>query len=110
MRIAVIKNIVAPYTTQVFEALAGRPGVDLLVVYEARTESNRYWETPDELPYEHVFLDSRSVDLRRFVPDAYMHLPRGTSRVLQRFGPDAVIASGAGSWSSLSNLVALRRR
>jgi glycosyltransferase involved in cell wall biosynthesis len=118
MRVAVIINMIAPYQVPVFERLAGRPDVDLLVLYETEVESNRQWRPPLELPYEHVVLDSWSLDLAwlavgsgtKLVSDIYVHIPKHPLAALTRFKPDAVVASGGTIWASPANIVALARR
>jgi hypothetical protein len=65
VRIAVILNMVAPYTTPVFERIAQRQDCDLLVVYETTMEPDRRWEPPADLPFDHVVLNSWTLDLSR---------------------------------------------
>jgi glycosyltransferase involved in cell wall biosynthesis len=109
MRIAVLTNIVTPYTAPVFEMLAGQPDVELLVVSEAATESNRHW-APMVLEFEHLQLASWTFDLRRFVSDMYVHIPYRGLGSLKVFTPDVVIASG-GVWTSpLNNYASLMRK
>ncbi len=111
LRIAVLTNMIAPYTTQIFERLATDHGCELLVVYETASEPNRSWELPDALPYEHVVLRSLTVDLRRLVPELFLHLPWRPTAPVSRFRPDVVVAMG-GAWTSPANLAAVwaRRR
>lgn len=108
MRIAIIKNMIAPYTAPLFDELAARADIDLLVVYETSTESNRDWVLPP-LAYRHQVLRSWSVDLRRVGTEGYLHLPANGLGRLWSFRPDVVIASGAGVWSSPTNLLAMQR-
>jgi glycosyltransferase involved in cell wall biosynthesis len=118
MRIAVIYNMVIPYQVPVFERLARQPGVELLVVYETGSEPNRKWQRPTDLPYDHVVLESWSLDLAwlavgsgtRLRSDIYVHVPKHPLRALAAFGPDAVVASGGTIWASPANLVALAAR
>lgn len=107
MRIALITNVVAPYRTPLFEQIANAPDCELLVVYEAEGEPNRPWSGHGPLGFDHVFLNSRTVDLRRLVPDAFVHLPRRPLSAIRRFAPDVVIPGGAGIWSSPTNIAAL---
>lgn len=109
VRLAMITNIVAPYRTALFERLAAEPGVELLVVYESHTEPNRHWSVTGPLPFEHAFLESRTLDLRRLETDAFVHVPRRPLRPLRRFRPDVVVTGGGGAWSSPANLAALLR-
>lgn len=118
MRIAVIVNMVAPYTKPLFEQLAGRKECELLVVSETPMERDRRWSPEIDLPFEHVLLDSLTVDLAplavgsgfktRF--DTYVYLPRRPLRALDAFSPDVVVAGGGGIWSSPANIAALAAR
>jgi glycosyltransferase involved in cell wall biosynthesis len=112
MRVAVIKNMMAPYTTPLFAALAARPEIDLCVFYEVPMESNRRWRPETDLPYRHLVLQSRSISLSRVQDEAFVHLPRHPLRQLRDFDPRVVIASGSGVWSSPADIAALvgRRR
>jgi hypothetical protein len=101
MRIAVIYNMVIPYQVPVFQHLAARSDVELLVVYETAVEANRDWEHPLDLPYDHVVLDSWSIDLAwlavgsgvKLTSDVYLHVAKHPLKDLVRFAPDAVVAS-----------------
>jgi glycosyltransferase involved in cell wall biosynthesis len=109
MRIAVVKNIVAPYTSPVFSALAEIPGIELLVVYEARNERNRRWPIMDELGFQHAFLPSRTFSPGRISPETYIHLSARPLEALRRFRPQVVVGSG-GVWHSPTNLAAALTR
>ena len=118
MRIAVIYNMVIPYQVPVFERLAARTDVELLVVYETAIEANRKWQRPPDPAYTNVVLDSWSLDLAwlavgsgtKLRSDIYLHLPRHPLAALKDFGPDAVVASGGTIWASPTNLAALAER
>jgi glycosyltransferase involved in cell wall biosynthesis len=105
LRVTAVMNIVTPYTTRVFQEVAGREGIELNVLYESLTEPNRHW---NDIPsgYEHAFMKSFTLDLRRFVDDTFIHLPRRPLRAIAAHEPDVVIGAGAGTWSSPSNFVA----
>jgi glycosyltransferase involved in cell wall biosynthesis len=118
VRIAVIMDMVAPYTTPLFGRLAERGDCELLVLFETPMEPDRRWAAERELPYEHVVLRSRTLDLSKLAVgtgvktrfDTYLYLPRRPLERLRRFSPDAVIAAGGGIWSSPSNIAALLAR
>jgi glycosyltransferase involved in cell wall biosynthesis len=109
MRIAIVKNIVAPTTTPLFEHLAARGGCEIFVVYETAMESNRAWTPQVAESYPSVVLDSRTLEGGRWAPGTRVHVPRAPLRDLVRFRPDVVVASG-GVWSSPVNNCALLRR
>jgi glycosyltransferase involved in cell wall biosynthesis len=118
MRVAVIVNMVAPYTTPLFAALAARNECELLVVSETPMERDRHWLPEAGLPFEHVLLDSWTLDLawlaigsgfkRRF--DTYLYVPKRPLAPLRRFSPDVVVTAGGGIWSSPANIAALAAR
>ena len=118
MRIAVIVNMVAPYTKPLFEQLARRNECELLVVSETPMERDRHWSPEVELPFEHVLLDSWTLDLAplavgsgfktRF--DTYVYVPKRPLHALEQFAPDVVVAAGGGIWSSPANIAALAAR
>lgn len=108
VRIAVVKNMIAPYTVPVLEQVAARADVDLFVIYEIATEGNRHWTAPTP-GYPHHVLRSWSLDLHILKADGFMHVPIRGLQHLWRFRPDVVLASGAGVWTSPTNLLSMRR-
>ena len=107
MRIAYILNMMAPYTSQIFERVAKRRDCQLLVIYETAMEPNRKWAPEQSPAYDHVVLKSLTLDLTSIVSEAYLHVPWRPLHVLRRFAPDVVVAGGAGIWSSPTNVLAL---
>jgi glycosyltransferase involved in cell wall biosynthesis len=120
LRIAVIVNMVAPYTRPLFECLAQRDDCQLLVVSETPMERDRRWMPEADLPFDHVLLESWTLDLSRLAvgsgfrtrTDTYLYVPKRPVSPLMAFAPDAVVAGGGGIWSSPANIAALvaRRR
>jgi glycosyltransferase involved in cell wall biosynthesis len=118
MRIAIIVNMVAPYTTPLFAGLAERDDCELLVVSETPMERDRRWRPETDLPFQHVLLDSWTVDLSRLAVgtgfktrfDTYMYMPKRPLAPLRSFSPDVVVAGGSGIWSSPANIAALAAR
>jgi glycosyltransferase involved in cell wall biosynthesis len=118
MRIAVIVNMVAPYTKPLFARLAERDDCDVLVVSETPMERDKRWRPETDLPFEHVLLDSWTIDLARFAVgsgvkrrfDAYLYIPKRPLAPLRRFSPDVVVAAGGGIWHSPANIAALAAR
>jgi glycosyltransferase involved in cell wall biosynthesis len=117
-RIAIIMNMIAPYTTAVFDRLAQRADAELFVVYETAMEPSRQWQPQRDLPYQHALLDSWTVDLSWLAvgsgfktrEDTYLYLPKRPVATLSQFSPDVIIAAGGGIWSSPANLAALAAR
>ncbi len=104
MRIAIIVYMVAPYAEPLFTGLAERENCELLLVSETPMERDRHWAPERELPFEHVLLDSWTLDLAwlavgsgfktRF--DTYLYVPKRPLAPLYRFSPDVVVVSGGG--------------
>jgi glycosyltransferase involved in cell wall biosynthesis len=118
MRIAAIVNMITPYSNPVFAGMAAAPGVELLVLYETVVEPNRRWDLSKEVAFDHVVLDSWTLNVSRLavgsgmkvVTDHYFHLPRRPLRRVASFVPDVVIAAGGGIWSSPANVAAMAGR
>jgi glycosyltransferase involved in cell wall biosynthesis len=118
MRLAIIINMVAPYTAPLFARLAACDECELLVVTETPMERDRRWQPESNVGFEHVQLDSWTLDLARLAVgsgfktrfDTYMYVPKRPLAPLRRFSPDVVVASGGGIWSSPANIAALAAR
>jgi glycosyltransferase involved in cell wall biosynthesis len=118
LRIALIVNMVAPYTKPLFERLAERDDCELLVVSETPMERDRRWAPEVDLPFEHVLLDSATIDLSRLAVgsgfrtrfDTYLYVPKRPLGALVDFAPDVVVAGGGGIWSSPADIAALAAR
>ena len=118
LRMAVIVNMVAPYTKPLFECLARRHDCQLLVVSETSMERDRRWVPEVDLPFDHVLLDSWTTDLSRLAIgsgfrtrfDTYLYVPKRPLGALVDFAPDVVVAGGGGIWSSPANVAAIASR
>ncbi len=118
MRIAIIVNMVAPYTKPLFERLANRAECELLVVSETPMERDRRWDPATDLPFDHVLLESWTVDLAWLARgsgfktryDTYLYVSKRPLRPLAAFAPDVVVAGGGGIWSSPANIAVLAAR
>jgi glycosyltransferase involved in cell wall biosynthesis len=98
--------------------LAERNDIKLLLVTETPMERDRRWEVETDLPVEHVQLDSWTLDLAwmavgsgfktRF--DSYVYVPKRPLVPLRGFRPHVVVAAGGGVWSSPANIAALAAR
>jgi glycosyltransferase involved in cell wall biosynthesis len=118
LRIAVIVNMVAPYTKPLFECLARRDDCRLLVMSETPMERDRRWAPEIDLSFDHALLDSWTLDLSRLAvgsgfrtrSDTYLYVPKRPLSPLAAFAPDVVVAAGGGIWSSPANVAALAAR
>jgi glycosyltransferase involved in cell wall biosynthesis len=90
MKLAIATNTLAPYRIPLFEAIRKRVD-DLLVILMAEREENRQWVIGESgfktrtLPGIHFRLPGSGVS---------SHFNHGVLRLLQEFGPDAVISGG----------------
>lgn len=117
-RIAVVISNVTPYMRPLWDRLAERDDIELLLVTETPVERDRLWEPETDLPVEHVRLDSWTLDLAwmavgsgfktRF--DSYIYIPKRPLVPLRSFRPDVVVAAGGGVWHSPANIAALAAR
>lgn len=91
-RIAILTEIIAPYRTPVFNALAARDDVDLHVVYLSETDKSlREWEVDrTEIRYSYEVLRSYRIRAGGW----HLLLTRGMRAALQRYDPHIVIAGG----------------
>jgi glycosyltransferase involved in cell wall biosynthesis len=118
IRIAIIVNMITPYTAPLFARLAEREGCELLLISETPMERDRHWRPQTDLPFAHVPLRTWTLDLAwlavgsefktRF--DTYLYVPERPLAALGRFSPDVVVAAGGGIWSSPTNIAALAAR
>ncbi|RDI74267.1 Glycosyltransferase [Gaiella occulta] len=91
-----------PYRAPLFDLIAARPGVDLLVAYAARTVAGRTWEVAIRHP--HAFLGGFALPgARRLLRHDYPITP-GILRVLERRRPDVAVVSG---WSTFAAQAAI---
>ena len=102
LKVVAVSPEPAPYRAPLFDHIAVRDEVDLVVAYAARTVAGRTWEVP---------LEHRAVFLRgRFVPGAARLLRHeypvtpGIVPLLRRERPDCVVASG---WSTFASQAAI---
>jgi glycosyltransferase involved in cell wall biosynthesis len=91
MKIALLKDIAAPYRIPLFNELAGRPGTELRLLLASRNDPRRdYPFYADEFRFEHRVLPG--FELRRDL--RWVVFNRGLSRELARFAPDVLIVGG----------------
>jgi len=88
-RVCIVTNIPAPYRVPVLNALAGMPGLDLSVMYCARSEPDRHWDLPP-LTHAHRFLEGR-VWARS---GRYVHFNPSVWPALRLLAPHIVVTTG----------------
>lgn len=102
-RLAFVTNVPARYRVDLFNAFGERLescGAKLRVVYLARPPARRSWLRPGALEFEHEYLRSVPVPVRRRPP----YVPVDLGRTLRRFDPTIVISAGfspmASGWAA----------
>lgn len=91
MKIALLKDIAAPYRIPLFNELAGRPGVEFRLLLASRNDPRRdYPFYADEFRFEHRVLPG--FELHRGL--RWVVVNRGLRRELTRFAPDVLVVGG----------------
>ena len=92
--VAIITNIPAPYRVDFFDYLQkSYTDYRFTVIYSSKNEDNRSWKI-DETKLQHsIFLESRTIKVRKRFDTTYLHIPRGVSGVLKELKPDVVVGS-----------------
>lgn len=90
MKFCIITNIPAPYRIPIYNLLAEEYGHNFLVLYCARSESNRKWNL-DGFKFQHRFLKENVTEKK---DGRFIHNNPGVWKELKAFKPDAVITTG----------------
>lgn len=91
MRLAIVTNIMAPYRVPLFNELASRPGVDLMVLLAASTEPGRQWDWPSDIRFDYKVACTAAVSLHR---DRVVYIAANLVGEISRLRPSAVLAGG----------------
>ncbi|MGZ4314343.1 MAG: glycosyltransferase [Gaiellaceae bacterium] len=98
VRVTVVSPEPTPYRAPLFDRVARVKGIDLTVVYAARSVAHRAWTV--EPTHRHVFLRGVSVPgAERLLRHQYPVTP-GTAGALRHAQPDVVVVSG---WSTFAS-------
>lgn len=97
-----------PYRAPLFDRIADRDDVDLLVLYAARTVARRTWEVPLGHPHR-VLRGVRVPGLAGILRHDYPVTP-GVWRELRRSQPDCVVVSGWSTFPAQAAVVWCRAR
>jgi glycosyltransferase involved in cell wall biosynthesis len=102
-RLVIITEIIAPYRIPVFNALAQHPGIDLKVIFLAKTDpSTRLWRVyADEIHFAHEILPSWRTRVQKY----NLLLNRKVVDALRRANPDTIVCGG---YNYLASWLALR--
>ncbi len=93
-RVAIITNIPAPYRVDFFDYLQKNyTDYDFTIIYSSKNEDNRQWEIEQEKMNHSVFLESKTIKIKKRFDTKYIHFPVGVSKVLDKISPDVVVGS-----------------
>jgi glycosyltransferase involved in cell wall biosynthesis len=101
-RVTVVSPEPTPYRAPLFDRVAGRDDIELLVIYAAKTVASRAWSV--ELRHPHVFLRGVRLPGVRGVLRHDYPLTFGIRRALAGSNPDVVVVSG---WSTFASQAAV---
>jgi glycosyltransferase involved in cell wall biosynthesis len=101
-RLLIITEIIAPYRIPVFNALAQYPGIDLRVIFLAKTDpSTRQWRIyADEIQFAHEILPSWRTRFKKY----NLLLNHNVVDALRKANPDTIVCGGynyLASWQAL---------
>ncbi|WP_299982512.1 glycosyltransferase family 4 protein [uncultured Pseudoteredinibacter sp.] len=97
-KMMVITNIPTPYRVPFFNSLNDllyKVGVELIVVFGARSYSRRHWEVSERsFKFKYVFLESRELGINSGESASFSYV--GLFRLMYRYSPDVVVFGGFG--------------
>lgn len=92
--VAIITNIPAPYRVDFFEYLQKNyMDYKFTIIYSSRNEDNRKWEIQQERLKDSIFLESKTIKLKKRFDNYYLHIPTGVCKALKKLRPDVVVGS-----------------
>src|SRR6478672_11583795 len=92
LRTTILTSIMAPHRIALFNALDRDPDIDLSVVYLARSDPSRQWQTREsEMRFRHRVLRGWGKVPRG---DGYLHITSGLLPALREANPDVLIVGG----------------
>jgi glycosyltransferase involved in cell wall biosynthesis len=102
LRVAVVSPEPTPYRAPLFDRVAAHAGIDLTVIYAARSVAHRAWKV--EPTHRHVVLGGVALPgAERFLRHQYPLTP-GIAAALRNAQPDVVVVSG---WSTFASQAAI---
>lgn len=92
--VVIITNIPAPYRVDFFDYLQkNQKDYRFTIVYSSKNEDNRSWEIDQSKMNHCVFLESKTIKIKKRLDTRYVHIPWGVSKVLKQLKPDVVVGS-----------------
>lgn len=92
--IVIITNIPAPYRVDFFDYLQNHyTDYKFTILYSSRNEDNRSWEIDQAKMQNSIFLESKTIKIKKRFDTKYIHIPWGVGKVLKKLTPDVVVGS-----------------
>lgn len=92
--VVIITNIPAPYRVDFFDYLQkNHAGYRFTIIYSSRNEDNRSWKIDESKMNHCVFLESKTIKIKKRYDTRYIHIPWGVGKVLEQLKPDVVVGS-----------------
>jgi len=96
IKVAVVMSWYAPYRVPLLRDITRREDIDLTVIFCSKVEAGRSWSVPDDLPFNAVFLKSRTLIRYKFRhmfgDDASIRYPIGLFHAVRSVKPDVLVA------------------
>ena len=93
-RIVIITNIPAPYRVDFFDYLQKHyQEYKFTIVYSSHNEDNRSWEIEQEKMQNSIFLESKTIKIKKKMDMRYVHIPWGVGKLLKELDQDVVVGS-----------------
>ena len=81
--VVIITNIPAPYRVDFFDYLKkNHKQYQFTIIYSSKNEDNRKWSIETEKMDNSIFLESKTIKIKKRYDNYYLHLPAGVSKVL----------------------------
>lgn len=92
--IVIISNIPAPYRVDFFDYLSKNyTDCRFTIVYSSKNEDNRSWKIDQEKMQNSVYLESKTIKIKKKLDTRYVHIPWGVGKLLKQLSPDVVVGS-----------------
>lgn len=92
--VAIITNIPAPYRVDFFDFLRKNyKQYEFTIIYSSRNENNRQWEIDETKMNHSIFLESKTIEIKKKFDNYYLHIPARVGKILDAIHPDIVVGS-----------------
>ena len=92
--VAIITNIPAPYRVDFFDYLKKNyMDYRFTIIYSSKNEDNRNWNIEQEKLNNSIFLESKTIKIKKRFDNYYLHIPVGVVKTLKKIKPDVVVGS-----------------